>query len=199
MSLFNLFEHNTNLLPYDGKVNYLGSVIPNPTKYHDILLQSIPWQHDQALIFGKLITTKRKVAWYGDDRFEYKYSGIQKIASPWNDILLELKQKIELLTNEQFNSCLLNLYHDGSEGMSWHTDAEKYLKKHGTIASLSFGAERKFSFKHKFTKKRIDITLENGSLLVMKKETQDHWLHAIPTSKKIHHSRINLTFRTINI
>ena len=81
--------------------------------------------------------------------------------------------------------------------MGWHSDGEKDLKKHGAIASLSFGAERKFAFKHKQTKEKCEFLLENGSLLVMKGETQEHWLHRLPPTKKIKDARVNLTFRTI--
>ena len=100
-------------------------------------------------------------------------------------------------TGETFNSCLLNLYHDGREGMAWHSDGEKDLKKNGAIASLSFGAERKFSFKHKKTKDTVSQILQHGSLLVMKGTTQTSWQHRLPPSKKVHTARINLTFRTI--
>ena len=91
----------------------------------------------------------------------------------------------------------MNLYHDGSEGMAWHSDGEKDLKKNGAIASLSLGAERKFSFKHKKSKENISLFLPNGSLLIMKGSTQTYWLHRLPPTKKIHSPRINLTFRTI--
>lgn len=197
MKLFSTFDNNKNLLPYDGTVNYYGVITENSTHYFQKLMNDIDWQHDQAKIFGKLITTKRKVAWYGDNSFSYSYSGIQKIASPWNTVLLDLKNQVEQLTGENFNSCLLNLYHNGEEGMSWHSDGEKDLKKNGAIASLSFGVERKFSFKHKETKEKIDIQLENGSLLIMKDETQTNWLHRLPPSKKVTAPRINLTFRSI--
>jgi len=81
--------------------------------------------------------------------------------------------------------------------MAWHSDAEKDLKKNGAIGSLSFGAERKFSFKHKENKETVSILLEHGSLLVMKNQTQSHWLHRLPPTKKIFQPRVNLTFRTI--
>ena len=105
---------------------------------------------------------------------------------------------LQQVTGETFNSCLLNLYHSGGEGMAWHSDGEKDLKKNGAIASMTFGAERKFSFKHKETKETISLTLEHGSLLIMKGETQKHWLHRLPPTKLITQPRINLTFRTIN-
>ncbi len=104
---------------------------------------------------------------------------------------------VEQKTGETFNFCLLNLYHDGNEGMAWHSDGEKDLKKNGAIASLSFGAERKFAFKHKQTKETVSLTLEHGSLLVMSGSTQSYWLHRLPPTKKIFQPRVNLTFRTI--
>lgn len=199
----NLFENypdkNRNYLPQDGIVNYYGKILTAKESkfYLNELLSNIEWRNDEAIIFGKKIITKRKVAWYGDKAFEYTYSKTTKYALPWTKALLELKNKVEKASEESFNSCLLNLYHDGNEGMAWHSDTEKDLKKNGAIASFSLGAERKFSFKHKQTKQKLDFILENGSLLVMKDATQSHWLHRIPPSKLITKPRINLTFRTI--
>lgn len=188
-----------SIINNDGTVLYFGQIFSEKevTKLYEKLFNNISWQHDEALIFRKLITTKRKVAWYGDCPFSYTYSKRTKIAKPWTSDLLFIKEKIETLTNEHFNSCLLNLYHDGNEGMAWHSDAETTLQKNGAIASVSFGAERKFSFKHKTTATTKSIILESGSLMLMKDETQQHWLHRLPTSKKILTPRINLTFRMI--
>ena len=198
MDLFNDHIHS-NILPFDGEVYYYGPIIDieKAQYYFEKLLQGINWENDKAIIFGKLIVTKRKVAWYGDKPFHYTYSKTTKSALSWTKELLELKEKIENITGETFNSCLLNLYHSGDEGMAWHSDGEKDLKKNGAIGSLSFGAERKFSFKHKETKQTVSILLEKGSLLVMKGKTQSHWLHRLPSTKKVKTPRINLTFRTI--
>ena len=198
MDLFNP-DSICNILPFDGEVNYYGPVLntKQTLNYYERLLQDIEWKNDTAIIFGKLIITKRKVAWYGEKAFEYSYSNTTKLALPWTKELVALKTIIEAKTGETFNSCLLNLYHDGSEGMAWHSDAEKDLKKNGAIASLSFGAERKFAFKHKASKQKVDLILERGSLLVMKGSTQTHWLHRLPPTKKTKTPRINLTFRTI--
>jgi alkylated DNA repair dioxygenase AlkB len=198
-----LFETLTaephNLLPQDGTVLYYGKILSSvqATYYFHQLLQHIRWENDKAIIMGREIITKRKVAWYADAPFNYAYSGTTKTALPWIDELLALKQLAEATSHESYNSCLLNLYHSGEEGMTWHSDAEIALKKQGAIASLSFGAERKFSFKHKKTKNTLSVTLEHGSLLVMKGETQTHWLHSLPTTKKVFTPRINLTFRCI--
>lgn len=200
MDLFNTeIDCLKNLLPYHGLVNYYGKILTSleSNNYFDNLLNTIEWKNDQSIIYGKLIVTKRKVAWYGDTDFEYSYSNTIKRALPWTKDLLDLKAIIEEKTNEKFNSCLLNLYHDGNEGMGWHSDAEKELKKNGAIGSLSFGAERKFIFKHKETNESISVILENGSLLVMKDTTQSNWQHRLPPTKRIIRPRINLTFRTI--
>ncbi|OYX83369.1 MAG: alpha-ketoglutarate-dependent dioxygenase AlkB [Flavobacteriales bacterium 32-34-25] len=200
MDLFSTeFDQNTNLLPKDGTVLYYGKIMDysNAQHFFNRLMESIEWKNDEAIIFGQLITTKRKVAWYGETNFKYSYSKITKEALLWTPELEELKRLVEEKTNETYNSCLLNLYHDGNEGMAWHSDGEKDLKKNGAIASLSFGAERKFAFKHKTTKETVSLMLEHGSLLVMKDQTQTHWLHRLPPSKKISKPRINLTFRTI--
>ncbi|TGK07745.1 alpha-ketoglutarate-dependent dioxygenase AlkB [Leptospira semungkisensis] len=192
-------DHSTNLLPYDGIVNYYGSIL-NPDRsdiFLKILLQDIVWQNDEAVIFGKRIITNRKVAWYGDSSYEYTYSNSTKKALPWTESLIFLKNLVQEKSEFVFNSCLLNLYHNGNEGMAWHSDDEKSLGKNTIIASLSFGAERKFCFKHKKSGEQISLFLEHGSLLIMKGETQTNWLHSLPKSKRILTQRINLTFRTI--
>jgi alkylated DNA repair dioxygenase AlkB len=198
MQLFNQ-ERIDNLLPFDGIVTYYGKIFEHKKSidYFENLLKTIDWKNDEALMFGKHITTKRKAAWYGDLSYEYTYSKITKRALPWTQELSELKQITEQLTEATYNSCLLNLYHDGNEGMAYHSDDEKTLGKNSAIASLSFGAERKFSFKHKRTNQTVSLVLESGSLLVMRGATQTNWLHRLPPTKKVSEPRINLTFRTI--
>ena len=188
-----------NVLPRDGIVNYYGRVIESVEAWQfcEALMSSVKWKHDEAVLFGRHIVTARKVAWYGDSQFSYTYSGTTRQALAWTRELLALKSLVEGATGEVFNSCLLNLYHDGNEGMAWHSDDEKALGKDCTIASLSFGAERKFCLKHKQSKLTIPLILEHGSLLVMKGMTQTNWLHSLPKSKKITAPRINLTFRTM--
>ncbi len=200
MDLFeNIKGEPENRLPQDGIVNYYGILMSQQEAddYFNNLLSKIAWQNDEVVIFGKRIVTRRKVAWYGDKPFEYAYSNTTKIALPWIDELLALKAIIEEKTNETFNSCLLNLYHDGDEGMSWHSDDEPDLKKNAAIASMSFGAERKLSFKHKQSKETVSLILQHGSLLIMKGITQTHWMHSLPKTKTVNTPRINLTFRTI--
>jgi alkylated DNA repair dioxygenase AlkB len=198
MDLFNT-SAIVNILPFDGAADYYGKALSaaEAQLYLDRLLTHIEWRNDEAVIFGRHIITKRKVAWYGDGNYAYAYSGKTRQALRWTPDLLTLKARVETLTGKMFNSCLLNLYHTGEEGMAWHSDDEKTLEKEGAIASLSLGAERKFSFRHRKTHQTLSMLLESGSLLVMHGVTQDHWLHSLPKTKKVVAPRINLTFRTM--
>lgn len=188
-----------NLLPQDGIVYYYGQVLSPEAAghYFDRLLHTLAWKNDEVIIFGKHILTKRKAAWYGDSPYRYTYSHTTRQALPWTPELLELKQLAQALSGLPFNSCLLNLYHNGQEGMSWHSDNEKELGPNPAIASFSLGAARKFSFKHKQTRQTLSLELGNGSLLVMKGQTQACWLHSLPKTTRVSQPRINLTFRTI--
>lgn len=198
MDLFNTeIDSNNNHLPYQGEVNYYGAIFSEEkaATYFNKLLLEIPWKNDEVILFGKHIVTKRKTAWFANKPITYTYSNIKRTALVWNALIKEIKQKVEAVTNEEFNSCLLNLYPTGDEGMGWHNDSEKELVNNGSIASLSFGATRRFDLKHSKTKEKLSFHLNNGDLLVMKGEIQKHWLHSIPKTKKVKTPRINLTLR----
>jgi len=178
---------------------YYGTVFKpeDSARLFSLLSTKIVWENDILYMFGKQIITDRRVAWYGNKAYPYNYSNHTRVALPWTQELLYIRDKIEHISSETYNSCLLNIYRSGEEGMSWHSDNEKELEKNAAIASVSLGAERKFSFKHKQTKESHSVLLENGSLLVMKGEIQHYWKHALPKSKKVKNPRINLTFRKI--
>lgn len=187
-----------NLLPYDGDVlyfpNYLRPNLANILK--EYFFANISWQTDRILLYGKEIVTKRKYAWMGNHAFAYNYSKSIRIAETWDPLVLELGQQLNKDLTERFNSCLLNRYLDGSEAMGWHADNEDCMLKNGTIASVSFGDTRTMVFKHKVTGNQIKVALEHGSLLLMRGETQENWLHQITKTKRSKNPRINLTFRT---
>lgn len=189
-----------NLLPKDGQVTYRGGLF-SPSEANRLaarLMQEVEWRHDQAVVFGKTITTRRQVAWYADQPYAYAYSGTTKTALPWIEVLKEMQPRVEAICKTSFNSCLLNLYPTGEEGMAWHSDAERELKRGGVIASISLGAERRFQFKHRVTKEVVTLWLEHGALLVMEGSTQLHWLHRLPQTPHITAPRVNLTFRQMN-
>ena len=195
-----MLKNPINIIHQDGIALYHEKVISGEQikPLYDELLNNINWENERVVMFGKEIITKRKVAFYSDPSIAYTYASRTKVGLPWNETLITLKNMVASITNEKYNACLLNLYHNGEEAMGWHCDNEKEIVTNSSIASLSIGATRKFSFKHKVTKETISIQLENGSLLEMKGTIQSHWLHALPKSKKITESRINLTFRQMH-
>jgi len=187
------------ILAKDGQAEYLNNFYALD-ECHDLfknLLSSLPWESDQIIMFGKLVTTSRKVVWVADPECLYTYSGIQKIPQDWTNELLQIKHKLEQVTGHTYNSCLLNLYHNGNEGMGWHSDNEKELDSTTPIASVSLGARRKFAFRHKQDKTTTSVFLENGSLLMMHPPMQEHWQHSLLKTKIVTSPRINLTFRKI--
>ena len=188
-----------NLLPKHGSVHYYPGFFDEVYSSHllNVLQESLIWSSDQLIMFGKHITTRRKVAWVADPNCPYTYSGVQKNPQEWTAELLFIKEKLETIAHSEFNSCLLNLYHDGEDGMGWHSDDEKELDAHAPIASLSLGAKRKFAFKNRADKSTLSIFLENGSALIMHAPTQEFWQHSLLKTKKNTGLRINLTFRKI--
>ncbi len=196
-----LFGHDPrlNLLPCDGQAYYHGPLLPDAvaTRHFDALLASVPWQHDELTMRGRRVVTARQVAWIGDSRFAYTYSGVTHEASAWTPQLLELKALVEQHCGVTFNACLLNLYHSGLEGMGWHSDDESSLVPGAPIAGLSLGACRRFAFRHKRTGEKREVLLEHGSLVVMAGDTQRYWQHSVPKATRVHTARVSLTFRTM--
>ena len=198
---FNTIIQPVNLLPFDGALFYYGPVFSNQIadSFFNSLLNDIAWEQDRVVMFGKERLLTRKVAWFGDPGMRYTYAKICKHPLPWTDCLSSIRKTVESQTGHTYNSCLLNLYASGMESMSWHSDNEKELLPNGAIASVSFGAERRFLFKHRRTGHRIELLLEHGSILLMNGEIQRHWLHALPKMTRVQALRINLTFRTIQL
>ena len=186
-----------NILNHHGQAVYYGQIftVQENENLFNQLNATIEWKNEVGFMFGKEFITKRKAAFYADKEIEYTYSSKTKKGLPWNAELLQIKTVIESYTHAKYNACLLNLYHDGEESMGWHSDDEKEIVSDSSIASLSIGVARKFSFKHKVTKEKIDCLLESGALLEMKGAIQKNWWHALPKSKKVIEPRINLTFR----
>jgi alkylated DNA repair dioxygenase AlkB len=170
-------------------------------KESDILFKNLKnnifWKQESMNMYGKQINFPRLTSWYGDNDKPYSFSGIKLNPNKWNEDLIEIKRKIEPISNTIFNSVLLNLYRDGKDSISWHTDAEKELGENPIIASVNFGATRKFQLRHVHTNEKFEIELNNGSLLVMQGELQHYWQHQVPKTNCKISERINLTFRVI--
>ncbi|MFN9302313.1 MAG: alpha-ketoglutarate-dependent dioxygenase AlkB family protein [Candidatus Kapaibacterium sp.] len=164
----------------------------------EVKFKNINWHHDKLDMYGKEVFLPRYSAWYGDNDKSYSYSGLILQPNKWNKGLLFLKVQIEKLTKVTFNSVLMNWYRDGEDYINWHTDSEKELGQNPIIASLNFGATRRFLIRRIDDNSiKLEFPLKHGTLLVMKGELQHFWQHSVPKEKKVKQTRINLTFRTI--
>ena len=167
-------------------------------KLKQIKFTNIEWTHDQIRMFGKIIYVPRYSAWYGDANTEYTYSGLKMDPKAWNKGLNYIKEKVNKVAGLKFNSVLLNWYRDGIDSMGWHADDEKELGQNPVIASVNFGATRRFILRRNSdNKEKIEVALKHGTLLIMAGEMQHYWQHSVPKEKKVGEDRVNLTFRVI--
>ena len=195
-----------NILPYEGVVHDLGVIFDHHQvdrhSLYERLLKELPWHSDTVTLFGKTHVTTRQIVWMGDDGLSYHYSGHLRQTVAWTVSVLQLKQVVEkqlasIGIDVTFNSCLLNYYPTGSEGMGYHADDERELGEQPIIAALSLGATRKFVLKHKKTQDKVELYLESGQLIVMRGDTQRYWKHTITKTKTVSEGRISLTFRRV--
>lgn len=165
--------------------------------YFQRLYEQLDWQQEALFIYGRRVKVPRLMAWYGDDGAHYRYSGVDHQPQAWTAELLTLKDDIDAICGQVFNSVLANLYRDGQDSMGCHADNEKELGLNPIIASLSFGDSRLLRFRHNKTRQKLDLELAHGDLLLMAGELQHHWRHELPKTRKPKQPRINLTFRRI--
>lgn len=193
-----IFNEQENILPFNGEVLFFpGAFSPKESEvYFKALVDEISWKHEAIKMFGKAVMQPRLTAWYGDK--SYSYSGITLQPIAWAGVLLPIKKRVEEIAGMPFNSALLNYYRYGSDSMGWHRDNEKELGINPVIASVSFGAARKFQLRY-YTDKTVvrNIDLTDGSLLLMRSETQHFWEHQLPKITKAIGGRVNITFRVI--
>jgi alkylated DNA repair dioxygenase AlkB len=166
------------------------------------LWRELAWAQREITLFGRRVMQPRLTAWYGEPEAHYSYSGLAHEPMPWHPLLHQLKGRVEAHTGLPFNSVLANAYRDGRDSMGWHSDDEKELGPRPVIASLSFGAERRFLLRKRIRArgKRSDSTaliLEPGSLLLMKGDSQQQFQHAVPRTRRDIGLRINLTYRLV--
>tara|TARA_B110000483_G_scaffold98985_1_gene121421 strand:- start:1200 stop:1802 length:603 start_codon:yes stop_codon:yes gene_type:complete len=199
MSLFDASEPLKIKLP-NAEIEYTPAFFntEESRELFEAIYHQTNWIEEDIRVYGKGYKQPRLTAFYANNNITYGYSNISMSPQPFSPVLKAIKIKIEKATGTTFSSCLLNLYRDGQDSNGWHADDEKELGKNPVIASVSLGTERLFHLKHKNIKTlKHKLTLQNGSLLLMKGETQHHWLHQIPKTKKLIDKRINLTFRLL--
>jgi alkylated DNA repair dioxygenase AlkB len=194
-----MLTRQPNLAPFDGELYWLPQFYAKEQAdaYFHKLSEQLDWQQEELFIYGRRLKVPRLIAWYGDEGAYYRYSGVDHQPQGWRSDLLALKDDMDAICGQIFNSVLANLYRDGQDSMGCHADNEKELGLNPIIASLSFGGSRLLRFRHNKTRQKLDIELAHGDLLLMAGDLQQHWRHELPKSRKPKQPRINLTFRRI--
>jgi alkylated DNA repair dioxygenase AlkB len=163
------------------------------------LARETPWRQERIAVYGREVLQPRLTAWYGDPGARYAYSGLALEPLPWTPLLADLKARVETASGARFDSLLLNLYRDGRDCVSWHSDAEPELGRNPVIASLSLGAALRFQLRSRppLPPARRELALRHGDLLLMRGATQHEWAHQVPRTARPVGPRINLTFRLV--
>ena len=187
------------ILPFDGRAQLFPQFFNSSTaeEHFSALISEVPWEEHHLVLFGKKVPEPRRSAWIADNDIHYVYSGVERPAHSWTPVLTSIRNALTRATGNPFNSVLANLYRDGNDAMGWHSDDEPCNGPEPVIDSVSFGAERRFDFRHRLSKEKVSVVLPLGSLLLMSGLSQHCWQHSIARSKKVTAARINLTFRFV--
>jgi alkylated DNA repair dioxygenase AlkB len=174
-------------------VDYYPGWVEDADRLFGVLQDQIAWEQHALTLYGHTMLTPRLTAWMGDA--PYRYSGIVNEPAPWPALLASLRERLRHKLGVDFNSCLANLYRDGTDSMGYHSDNEPELGPRPTIASVSLGDRRRFVLRHRTTGARWSWDLGQGDLLVMRDESQSDYAHAVPKTSRPVQPRMNLTFR----
>jgi alkylated DNA repair dioxygenase AlkB len=167
--------------------------LENDDRWMASVVETVAWEQPIVTVYGQRHPTPRLTAWYGDAA--YSYSGMTHPPAVFPRPLAQIRDRLQATTGVRFNSCLANLYRDGSDSMGAHADDEPELGPEPTIASVSLGARRRFLLTEVESGERFTWSLGNGDLLVMSGESQRDYRHAVPKTPARVGPRLNLTFR----
>ncbi|CAG8495827.1 11529_t:CDS:2 [Ambispora gerdemannii] len=179
----------------------IGLTRSEKTTYYKQLTSLPYWKQPSLIIYGRPTRAPRLTCSFGSQPNKvYRYSGTTATLDSvdYPPPILHIKSIIEKILNTEFNFVLLNWYKNGNDCIGEHSDNERELKKLGVIACVSLGAERNFVLRNKVERRLVrKLALADGSMVVMKGNTQANWKHSVPREKKIVNGRISLTFRQL--
>jgi len=154
-------------------------------------------QHKPKIrVFGKDAHMQRSVGFFSDDCAGYKYSGQTSNATLMTAELRRLLNYVNSRLGCNFNGILVNMYANGDEYISKHSDDESSLDPTAGVVSMTLGAERKFRIRDKKTNKIIvDVPTREDEMIQMSGACfQKKYTHEIPIQKGMG-KRVSFTFR----
>ncbi len=193
LSLDQCYGHRLGSMNWEHRIGWLK---PDLSKdWFELCHKQIAWEQPQVCVYGQYHLVPRLSAFLADVSVNYRYSGVVHRGQGWPDWFIPLLKRVNESCGARFNGCLFNLYRNGDDRMGWHSDDEPEIDAKSPIASLSFGASRPLQFRHRMTRRREEVALAHGDLLVMDPDCQRLWMHALPPRRRIRTPRLNITFR----
>ena len=172
------------------------------TFLHTTLSSITTWQ--TGTLHGHPIP--RLSCWFASS--PYKYAGRFWPCFPHPPFLFRLQSLLSSHIHQHIDptysslqGCLVNKYRNGGDSMGPHADDEGPLGPQPTIASLNVGVTRTFCMARMVRevgekkRKTTSYELNEGSLLIMAGNTQQHFIHWVPKQPAREGTRYNLTLR----
>ena len=149
----------------------------------DRLLDSAPWQQRTRRMWDDEVLEPRLVA-----------------AWPTGAVLPPEVRELTAPLSERygvvFDSCLVNLYRDGSDAVAWHADTVRKTMRDPLVATVSLGARRSFLLRPATGGAvRRRYAPGEGDLIVMGGACQHDWHHTVPREKSASGARMSITLR----
>ena len=157
--------------------------VPDHEALFDRLLEIAPWQQ----------RTRRM---WDDDVLEPSLVADWKTGAPLPPEVLELTGVLGERYGVAFDSCLVNLYRDGSDAVAWHADTVRKVLRDPLVATVSLGARRSFLLRPAAggpVQRRY--APGEGDLIVMGGACQHDWHHTVPRERSASGARMSITLR----
>ena len=153
---------------------------------------------ENSFNFDSKFSSGREACYFG--QYDYRYGGRAHKARPFedNEMLTRISNQVRsLCPNVDFNSVLIHMYCSGDDHIAPHSDNEPNIDCDSSIITVSFGDTRTMKFRKKsppFT--NTDITLSQGEIMIMTRESQDKFDHQI-CKEPNRTGRISFTYRLL--
>ena len=157
--------------------------VPDHGELFDRLLQSAPWRQRTRTMWDRQVLEPRLVASW-------------TTGEPLPPELRELAEPLSGRYGLDLDSCLINLYRDGSDAVAWHADTVRKVLRNPLVATVSLGARRSFLLRPAAggpVARRY--APGEGDLLVMGGACQHDWPHTVPREKSSSGARMSITLR----
>ena len=176
---------------------------PSTPARFDAEWESHPAERREVVVFNRRCYENRYSRAFGDQSYAYAGQVAQATPIAPETPCGEFLKECNAALNADLNSCLQNWY-EPDHWLGDHRDDERALVPRAPVASVSWGASRRFTLKPRKKMPAADavpleLYLGDGDLLVMGGACQQTHVHGVPKRRKKDEGapgrRISWTFR----